>query len=486
MDRRSSRIMAVVIAVIFLVSLTLVIVDRYGLPEGFMTGNTEKKTEYPIVDGNTVFSYLTMGQSPENGNEWTRKGFDATNWKTGTGELGNVAFVRTEFNYNNEPNEPNRIMGSLSYKDAVIVYLNGHIIYAGNVVDGGYDTNLEDGAARELEMPETVQIDISDISSLKRGKNVLAFEIHRHDNDNTTSFVCNDLNLVCSEREDDVIDITGAVISAGQKEDEVKVSWISEDDAYYRLIYAKTNGEKIKEEKLEKANSLLMERHDLDEGKYINTVTLSNLGRNQKYVYVISKVGSDTLSKVEYFTITGNANQTFYVVSKDFESKDFDKAIEEDAKLLIPGQPGNRTDKYMKRHISIATSNETSDSCYIYNDMLIITVNRDYDDIEAHRQYIENIVSGSGRKWLVVMMEPSLFEDGNILKESEKEEWFSMLKEQNVNAVITGENSYRTENIDGIKIFNAGGKTEAEATEELAVGKIVVGFDKLDIQTMAH
>ncbi|MFP5304061.1 hypothetical protein R2R70_23055, partial [Cobetia sp. SIMBA_158] len=63
--------------------------------------------------------------------------------------------------------------GKIHFNDAVLVYLNGNIIFAGNVPAGGYKSNQESGVAEHVDGVQSMNFEVTDMSSLVEGENIL-------------------------------------------------------------------------------------------------------------------------------------------------------------------------------------------------------------------------------------------------------------------------------------------------------------------------
>ena len=124
------------------------------------------------------------------------------------GEAGTY-FFRKEFELDGI-DEILSMEGQIRYSDAVIVYLNGEIIFAGNVPAGGYESNQETGTAQASEGVQESYFQVTDLSALRAGRNILAVEVHQEDMEqNDAYFSFQGFRLLGIELEEDEPDIRG-------------------------------------------------------------------------------------------------------------------------------------------------------------------------------------------------------------------------------------------------------------------------------------
>lgn len=139
--------------------------------------------------------------------DWTLPGFDVSNWYVGSGAFGAkdggkdgfsrgfnpkvllmqydsegdclpVYYFRTLFDMP-EGDRPENYAMEIAYDDAIIVYLNGKVVYEGNVPEDGFDEEGY-GAAVVWEEPH-VDVALIPSTSLRQSANVLAVELHQAD-----------------------------------------------------------------------------------------------------------------------------------------------------------------------------------------------------------------------------------------------------------------------------------------------------------------
>lgn len=143
---------------------------------------------------------------------WTAVGFDDSDWPTAAGSFGakdgKLAPLSDEFSptvYLRHYGPTGKALpvyyfrlafsadakdltaplaAEISYDDAVIVYLNGRVIFSGNTSEGGYTSPNSYGCHETLRDPETEKFTL-DPALLKEGANVLAVELHQGNADSS-------------------------------------------------------------------------------------------------------------------------------------------------------------------------------------------------------------------------------------------------------------------------------------------------------------
>ncbi len=177
------------------------------------------------IDGTTVWSYLDDNSDPAgdpseagyNRTSWTTADFDDSAWKTGVGGFGaknggaySGAAVTLEGCPGDETNYPTyyfrtkvfvnqasavtAIKGSISYDDAAILYING--VKAAAFNEAGCDANSSYSANKANTTDSFEITDLSVLSALKDGENVIAVEVHNHyDKSSDIWFAMNELSF---------------------------------------------------------------------------------------------------------------------------------------------------------------------------------------------------------------------------------------------------------------------------------------------------
>ena len=192
--------------------LTFIMVFSLFVFESSTAVSAATKDESVLIDTDTVWRYLDDGSDPAGSGSrtsWTLDSFDDSNWKTSKGNsarFGAIAgklsdfkdgtktdvllnqyksdgknvstyFFRTELNIDKLPTDADTVVCSVSFDDAVIVYLNGTKLASFYEPSGGFATNLSYGGSG-LGTPITTTFSF-DVSLLKKGKNIVAVELHQ-------------------------------------------------------------------------------------------------------------------------------------------------------------------------------------------------------------------------------------------------------------------------------------------------------------------
>lgn len=177
------------------------------------------------IDGTTVWSYLDDNSDPAgdpseagyNRTSWTTEDFNDNEWKTGAGGFGAknggaysgaavtlegcpgdasnypTYYFRTKVNVN-KASAVTAIKGSISYDDAVIIYING--VKAAAFNEAGCDSNSSYSANKANSTDSFEITDSTVLNALKNGENVVAVEVHNHyDNSSDIWFAMNELSF---------------------------------------------------------------------------------------------------------------------------------------------------------------------------------------------------------------------------------------------------------------------------------------------------
>ena len=229
----------------------------------------QERTVTLVESGRTSWRYWDEGENPDPSASlrWTEPDYDDSAWKSGTGTFGSyygqlkkmvdrkaprnllnyalvdqraipVYYFRTEFEVGDLGNV-RCLTGKLRYDDAVMMYLNGELIYASNIPDGGYTAENPYGSSARVGEVENDIFVISNLNSLKPGRNVLAVELHQRDQ--TSSDIYFDLKSLETSSETSLsqtLDLSGLILEQGSKNDEVIVNWLTDKKGTYELIWA--------------------------------------------------------------------------------------------------------------------------------------------------------------------------------------------------------------------------------------------------------
>ncbi len=181
---------------------------------------------------------------------WTEADFDDSGWLAASGSFGAnkgrlekvgderpdvylrhylpngdalpVYFFRLSFTADAEDTGTS-LYADITYDDAVIVYLNGQVIFEGNTPDDGYPSPVSYGCDEVRVDPDTETFTL-DESLLREGENILAVELHQDNEDSSDIyFELGDLasgSAIASALRNDTL-----CLGAGSDESEMLVTW---------------------------------------------------------------------------------------------------------------------------------------------------------------------------------------------------------------------------------------------------------------------
>lgn len=470
------RIMAgVALALLFCFSVFVLMVYQFGW-EIFQKEGYRKVILRP-VDLNTQWYYMDAGFEPGVGNVWTTKYYDTAGWKRGSGvfaateadnakdadvlldaDTGNSAtcFFRCEFELENI-GEIQAMQGSIYYSDAVLVYLNGEIIFAGNVPAGGYSSNQELGTADVFEHALESDFEVTNIDILKEGTNILAVEIHQRDKEQeTASFSFSDFSLIGGTIEEEVPDVSALALGQGASEEKIEINWQTSSEEFYQVEYLSEDMFDEKKEEQGEAVQVLMGRVRTGWGGYVNSVTLSRLKIGTVYYYRILKVGAKEGSPWRTFKTAGNNGYDFYFFG-DAEGDSFweDKILQsiehtgEPNLVLYAGTGEGQDERAALRDTELIkqipfASATTGDNrligngygySFTYQDTLFILLNDREKTLEELQTFLRKTVKENQRKWIILVM----YENVLHMEEERAQAYEDVFREIGANLVLCGE-----------------------------------------------
>lgn len=466
----------VALALLFCFSVFVLMVYQFGWE--IFQGEGYRKIILRPVDLNTQWYYMDAGFEPGVGNVWTTKYYDTAGWKRGSGvfaaaeadnaknadvlldaDTGNSAtcFFRCEFDLENI-GEIQAMQGSICYSDAVLVYLNGEIIFAGNVPAGGYSSNQELGTADVFEHALESDFEVTNIDILKEGTNILAVEIHQRDKrQQTASFSFSDFSLIGGTIEEEVPDVSALALGQGASEEKIEINWQTSSEEFYQVEYLSEDMFDEKKEEQGEAVQVLMGRVRTDWGGYVNSVTLSRLKIGTVYYYRILKVGATEGSPWRTFKTAGNNGYDFYFFG-DAEGDSFweDKILQsiehtgEPNLVLYAGTGEGQDERAALRNTELikqipfasATTGDnrlTGNGCgysFTYQDTLFILLNDREKTLEELQAFLRKTVNENQRKWVILVM----YENVLHMEKDRAQAYEDVLREIGANLVLCGEN----------------------------------------------
>ena len=449
-----------------------------------------------LVDDSTVWSYLDnntdpAGDSSDEGYDrtsWTAETFDDSAWKTAAGPFGSkrggaaydstrtaatvlagcdgqndtpAYFFRTTFTIDSLEGYT-KLVGSLEYDDGVIVYINGQRAAAGydnacdasgNSLGHGFDANLQYGGSNAG--PDTLEIELTDLSILHEGKNTIAVELH---NGRATSsdvwFRMIDLFL----SDEEVTYQTNISLSMGADESQMNFTWYSalEDASLTVADNAGLTGGRTVAAAVASAN---------EEGMYSCKAVVTGLEAGTTYYYQLTN--NDYASEVYSFTTGGSGSFSFAYVgdpqigasgnavndtngwdktlniidSNDIFSgvsfllsagdqvntasseSEYDGYLDHDALTGLPvatviGNHDSGSNAY-GQHFNVANESGTlgtttagGDSWFVYNNVLFLVLNSNDTSAAEHKEFMEGAIEATKDQdiqWKIVTFHHSIY-----------------------------------------------------------------------------
>ena len=284
------------------------------------------KDERILIDESTVWKYLDDGTDPSAGKDktaWTSPSFNDSNWKSSKGELpkfgaqsGKLAtfsdgteikvllnqylegttnvptfFFRTELNLSSVPTNSKTAVGKVIFDDAVIIYVNGQKVASFYEPKGGYESNLSyGGSGMGTPLTETFTFPTS---LLKKGKNVIAVELHQ------SGAGSSDVYFEMPTLAVGIGGQTAIVMNVGATERERIITWRFPESKSGAVEYAVRNGDEFpKDYEYDRFTSAT----DYG-GVFSFKAKLTDLEYNTEYVYRLRN--GDTVSENFYFKTDG-------------------------------------------------------------------------------------------------------------------------------------------------------------------------------------
>lgn len=520
-EKRESWIQRAIIAgigILFFLSVFLIAAEKYNLYDVLFPVENEE-TYLNILAENMEWDYMDAGEAPEKGNVWTTDQYDTSLWKKGSGvfktigregETGNYSEVILDNLDQEHKNAPSYffrkkfevdslkdidvIKGKIYYKDAVVIYLNGTIVFAGNVPPGGYISNQEAISAESEEDVYQKTFEITDLASLKEGENILSVEIHQGQNETADAyFFMEYFNLQHSEVKESAIDVESLMLEPGNSESEIVINWLTESDDFYKVEYMEASQYSGKESKFSRnAKTVLMGRSSMKETElFRNIVTLERLKTNTEYLYRVVRVGGKKASRIAKFrtsarsgysfavfgdpqlgaydqddmelwdssvkTIIDTIGKTDFIISagdqvdgsdemqtviKTYSDFRYPAAFKEIPVKTVKGNhdaKGITADFYDAQFIY---SDESDDYWFTYQDTLFIGLDSNNKQYEEHRDFIEEAINQAQKKWVIVVMHHSIFSSGEHASDDSmierRKEFSKIFCEANIDLVLSG------------------------------------------------
>ncbi|MFP3802553.1 hypothetical protein, partial [Paraburkholderia sp. SIMBA_027] len=89
-------------------------------------------------------------------------------------------------------------------------------------------SNQESGVAEHVDGVQSMNFEVTDMSSLVEGENILSVEIHEDKPDSTDAFFfLESMHLQRKKLNEPDIDVSSVILSPGKGEGNVKVNWLT-------------------------------------------------------------------------------------------------------------------------------------------------------------------------------------------------------------------------------------------------------------------
>ena len=531
------------------------------------------ESDKTVINNDTSWRYLDNGTDPAVGtylfdnfkikSAWTLPkdieyegqniGFDDTSWKISKGPYGakngeiidgantvlqhyngktssgkdraiETYFFRTEFNVDNLE-DVNKIKASFTFDDSIVVYINGSEVKRYLVPEEKQENNMF-YAGNGNGSPITEEFELTDLSMLKEGKNVIAVEVHQ---DRETSsdiyFGCNSLILSSEEIEKEEPKVSDISLTVGADESEVNFTWYTNFDGETELQVAKKSDMNGDIFPVEKAKSYKGEITKIDDINRSNKASAINLEENTDYVYRIGKEGvwsevnnlstkdtnkfnfllagdpqigsgsiesdingwTDTLNKA----ISKFPDASFLISAGDQVNKagneaEYDGYLSPEVLESLPVATNvgnhdvgiNYTQHFNVPNLSTLGSNAAGGDYYFrYGNALFISLNSNNTSSAEHEQFIqETIEKNKDAKWRIVTFHHSIYSvashslEDSIL--SRRETLVPIFDKNDIDVVLMGHDhvytrSYQMEGFKELKnqtLDNEGNVVDPEGT----------------------
>lgn len=441
-----------------------------------------------ISTGKTVWKYLDEGQEEvvEAGYEtkWKENKFNISDWKEAAGSFGAKDGEQKEMGKGNAPNNllahyesgdtanpvylfrteltianPNSIRslaGKIEFDDAVLVYINGELVWAGNVPDGGYENLTDYGAKEPVSSPRSEEFVIKDTSMLKKGKNTVAVELHQNYASGSDIFF--DFVSMTGHTEvqaEEEIDTSGLILEVGENEKNLRVNWYTEEKGAFELQYG------LKQDTIDSYSARLMGRQK-GEAKYAYcyTAEVDSVVPGKEYMYRIRRLGSQDTSESYIFNGAEVEDDFTFLFSGDpqigaderkADGVMWDKALEKSADLvpeasflITAGDQSDSSDEdearleflefrrpeILKRlPVAVNIGNhearnnlyekqfqrdgqEGLEYSFVYKNVLFVALDLFNDSAEDQAEFLQREIENHPADWVVVTMHYSLFSAG--------------------------------------------------------------------------
>ncbi len=334
---RMKKLLASILAVTTCISMLACTVSATDVESQPSVQAVTVGSETETVDLTTGWRYLDNNTDPAGDAaaegydrlSWTKADYDDSSWKTAAGTFGakNGAIANLGAGYTDVDFTPSvllnqyisgasgddipafffrttfrvkdaatvtKLLGTLYYDDAAIVYVNGVKVASFDEPEGGYASNLSYGGSN-AGAPKSGEIAVTDTSMLVDGTNVLAVELHQGRASSSDIYLAVKELTVSTEPKSDELNVEDLVVNIGSTEDTVTVSWYDQADADETLTFGGKDY---------KASATAVDKA----GYYVHRAQVTGLTEKSDYTYTVS-CGEKTSKEYTYHT--GSFGETF-------------------------------------------------------------------------------------------------------------------------------------------------------------------------------
>lgn len=517
-ERKIKLGIIIFLAAAFCASVFLIAAGKYGLWESW-SPKEEKEQALEILTSDAKWRHLGTKSEPGVGNVWTTQEYDADDWEQVSGryeedclETGTTtAFFRYEFNVE-DTGKYQYMEGKIQYADAVLIYLNGNVIFAGNVPAGGYYSNLNMGACNAVETTRESTFAVTDLEGLTEGRNVIAVEVHRRDESSQNiAFHFQQLNMFETEYEEETPDTEGLMLCRGEESDTVEMNWITDLEESYKIEYMEGTLDTVEESTFsEYAHSVIMDSKESSNGTgYQKSGQITRLKERTDYVYRVIRIGGVEGSAIYQFR-TAEKQETSFLYTGNVRMSGLGEALHvrnwksnlkkavdfsDRPDYLIVGKTeeewpdtAQTTDKNHEKLFRAAEelkeipvivsesfkgdaeNGKPERQSRAYMDLLLMslsTADRDYDGI---RNYMESAMLERNRKWNMVIIDASyLTEQGTI-----EAQYSDIFEELDIDLVLVSGGEY------GIQFTGGGDADSSEGNYVKDSGQTLYVYGGMD------
>ena len=510
LDILTKSVSIIIVIFLLVISFGVLLADRFGILSSLFSINEPKVDNVrTIIDMDTIWDYLDTGNEPGVGNVWATSEYNSIAWKKSNGffvtknssevmknydssyktyinELDKIEknistyFFRHEFTIENIE-DVNAIKGSINFRDTAIIYLNGQTIFTANIPPNGYKSNIETGAAENYDQFQNRNFEVTNLDSLKEGKNIIAVEIHKKDNESSKAFFCLDkMDLYKLKQNEKPIEVSSVFLEQGETDRDIRVNWISESRDSYKIEYMDASYYSGKESDFAKyGKTVLLGRKSLDKsssfGKYLGNI--ERLKYNTDYIYRMAKVGGSEPSKLYTFSTSDRKQFSFSYLYKvdllestlstmayDFIDKsdflvysmtnkksytndmaikniyDFYKPIEFKEQPSIFLFQNNEDNKIAEIESNSKFDRQNQDELgnyYIaFKDSLVFSINKISPSFNSQKVFINEAVKNRNRKWNMVFLDISYLSSESTVSENNIKSFIDELDKMGLDFVV--------------------------------------------------